>query len=254
MPASVRVIEDLAPAQWIAPRLTEAFGAVTTTVPSGFDVYVRICHPAPDGSDEPRSWSEVASATGRHAHALMQWHALVGSADWLNMTGSLWEGGDPHRGNLAHEALAVLCDCLARHTATPEDCYFAVWEGWNGLEGYGWLSDADELCLFSPIALSRHRLLRLPHRKYLVLAGPLSTALRIGSWGLGRFFPQSPNLFWPADHTWCVASEIDFDSTLVGGTASLVKAILETPALDAWRVEPADSLACDADKINLVRE
>lgn len=23
----------------------------------------------------------------------------------------------------------------------------------------------------------------------------------------GTFFPQSPNLFWPQDHAWCVASE-----------------------------------------------
>jgi hypothetical protein len=47
-----------------------------------------------------------------------------------------------------------------------------------------------------------------------------------------------------------VASEIDFDSTLVGGTEQLIDAILAEPRLDTWRVGPGDSLAYDADKIN----
>jgi hypothetical protein len=64
------------------------------------------------------------------------------------------------------------------------------------------------------------------------------------------FDPQSPNLFWPADHAWCVASEIDFDSTLIGGSTDLIQTILDTPALDAWPVKPEDSLACDADRVN----
>jgi hypothetical protein len=49
-----------------------------------------------------------------------------------------------------------------------------------------------------------------------------------------------------------VASEIDFDSTLVGGTEQLIGAILAEPGLDAWAVDPDDSLAYDADKINHV--
>jgi len=68
----------------------------------------------------------------------------------------------------------------------------------------------------------------------------------------GWFDAQSPNLFWPADRTWCVAREIDFDSTLVGGTAELVDTILAAPALDAWEVGPDDALTFDADHINSV--
>lgn len=32
----------------------------------------------------------------------------------------------------------------------------------------------------------------------------------------------------PADRSWFVASEVDFDSTLVGGSAELIKAIVES--------------------------
>lgn len=105
--------------------------------------------------------------------------------------------------------------------------------------------------VFTSDELSRSRL-RLPDRDYVVLAGSLRNALQIGSFAAESFWPQSPNLFWPADRTWCVASEIDFDSTLVGGPVRLVDAILQTPEIDAWPITADDSLAYDADKINQV--
>jgi hypothetical protein len=63
---------------------------------------------------------------------------------------------------------------------------------------------------------------------------------------------QSPNPFWPADRAWCVASEIDFDSTLVAGTTQQVQAILGSSALDSWPINPEESLRCDADLANPV--
>jgi hypothetical protein len=33
---------------------------------------------------------------------------------------------------------------------------------------------------------------------------------------------RSPNQWWPQDRAWCVASEIDLDSTLVAGSQDLV--------------------------------
>lgn len=62
------------------------------------------------------------------------------------------------------------------------------------------------------------------------------------------------NLLWPSDRAWFLASEIDFDSTLVGGRSDLIEAIIDSRELEAWPVGPADSLAADADRINLVSE
>lgn len=190
----------------------------------------------------------------------MQWHAIVGSPDYLDMRGSLWDGANPCRGELAHSALAVLCDRLAGDPQNEPDCYFCLWEGYGGLDTYGWLETTlapyskvavRDRHIFTSDELSRSRL-HLPGRDYVVLAGPLRNALRIGSFGVESFSPQSPNLFWPANRTWCVASEIDFDSTLVGGPVRLIDAILHTPELDAWPVTADDSLAYDADEINRV--
>lgn len=272
VPGELHVSDDVSAGAWIAARLEGRFGVVTRTVPSGFAAYARVCHPATDRSGREATWPEVARQTGRQAHPLMQWHALVGSADSHNMTGSLWPGDDPRRGTLAGEALARLCDVLADHTATADRCVFCLWEGWGWIDSSA-AGDADAAPraarassvdvspigaddpiapAFSPEELRRPRL-QLPDRAYLLLTGPLAAALQIG-WQHGphSFAPQSPNLFWPADHAWCVASEIDFDSTLVGGTTELVDAVLRAPELDSWPVGPRDSLAHDADAINPV--
>jgi hypothetical protein len=254
----LRVSNDVSAATWIAASLGGKFGVVARTVPRGYPAYVRICHPAADNDGRPVGWSEVAGSTGRQAHPLMQWHALVGSQDSLNMTDSLWRGSNPQRGNLEPEVLGPLCDLLSGHTADPEHCFFCLWDGygWIGREPTPLRSHPAGLVrgreepiqpAFSAEQLSRRRV-ELPHRSYLLLVGALPAALQIG-WGPLR---QSPNLFWPADHAWCAATELDFDSTLLGGTTELIETILATPTLDAWPVQPDDSLAFDADRINQV--
>jgi hypothetical protein len=47
-----------------------------------------------------------------------------------------------------------------------------------------------------------------------------------------------------------VATEIDFDSTLIGGSRRLIDAVLACAGLEAWPISAGDSLACDADVPN----
>jgi hypothetical protein len=254
------VLQDASPGDWIAPRFEGAEGTVTSTVPGGYEAYVRVCHPAYAVDGTPVGWAEVASATGRTAHPLMQWHALVGSADALNFRGSLWPGGSPERGNLAKPVLQELCDLLAGHTADRGRCFAGIWVGWGWVDGTLVDLDADLRGprLSRPWTAEQHRrrakLLWHPFgREYVVVSGPLSAMPMLAepdAWG--DVWPQSPNLLWPADRTWCLASEIDFDSTLVGGSAGLIEALLAATRLDSWRVAPGDSLAYDADLVNEV--
>jgi hypothetical protein len=253
---TLRVSNDISAAAWIPPRLSGESGAVTRTVPSGYPAYARICHPAADREDTSVTWKQVAQATGHKTHPLMQWHALAGSPDPLNLCGWLWPGSDPQRGHLGPELLGPLCDLLARHTPTPECCFFCLWEGYGQTRGAGAITglDSDEPL---PPALSfketSRRRVHLGDRDYVLLTGPLPAALQLGWWHSPDWFdPRSPNLFWPADRAWCVASEIDFDSTLLGGSTELIDAILQEPTFDSWRVHPDDSLAADADQVNRV--
>ena len=262
----LNVTDGASAGAWIRPRLGGEFGAVTLQVPKDYEAYARVLHPARDSERNPVSWAEVADALGRTAHREMQWHALVGSSDSFNFTGSKWAGGSPSRGRIDHPTLDSLCGVLAAHTSDPAHCFFGlctiqVWE-----EQFS----ADEL---------RQPLLKHPMgRDYIVLTGPLSAIDQIikdhsipspsrsfsfahkGEGPPPRPDPsfllrrEAPNLIWPEDTSWLVASEVDFDSTLVGGSKELIEAIVESPELEAWRLEPTDSLAADADKINLVDE
>jgi len=139
----VSVVEDASLGAWIAPRLGGEFGAVTRVVPSGYQAYARICHPPSDTSGRSVSWSDVASATTRTTHPLMQWHALVGSSDPFNFTGSLWPGGNPECGNLAPRPLEILCEILGEHTTDAGRCIFGVWSGWSWV-GDGGLARCTE--------------------------------------------------------------------------------------------------------------
>ena len=165
----------------------------------------------------------------------------------------------PECGNLAPDLLAALCSVLAEHTRTPELCWFCLWEG------YGWLNDGGAGWTFYPkdhvpdepiqspnpphaperivSEWLRAARVHLPWRDYLLLRGPLDAARELG-WTLspGHFIGQSPNLFWPQDHAWCVASEIDFFCTLVAGSEGLADAITSDSRLEAWRFSPSDSL------------
>jgi hypothetical protein len=56
---------------------------------------------------------------------------------------------------------------------------------------------------------------------------------------------HSPNLWWPSDHAWCVGTEIDLDSTYVGGSKPFIDAILQSQELEAFEVGSTDSTSAD---------
>ncbi|MEO7398218.1 MAG: hypothetical protein ABIW84_06615, partial [Ilumatobacteraceae bacterium] len=65
--------------------------------PPGFEVYARVLHP----------WLESATDTAT-------------------------ERAD---GYLPDDELAALCDVLARHTGTPGQCFFGLWDGYGDIYG-----------------------------------------------------------------------------------------------------------------------
>jgi len=60
-----------------------------------------------------------------------------------------------------------------------------------------------------------------------------------------------PELSWPQDRSWCAATEIDFDSTLVAGSTALIDAVVADSGLEAWPVEPEDALSIAGDTVNV---
>ena len=247
MPTHPRYSADVSPAAWLRPRLA-GWGTVTSVVPAGYPAYARVLHPV----DDDVRWAEVAARTGRRVHPLVQWHRLVGAAESINATDA--DGNSPRTGELEPVSLAAVLRVLRRHTGTPGECWFCLWEGW------GWLPGSPSVALlgsrepvpaaFPPDVLDGPRV-QLPGRDHLLFTGPLESALAMGHWPRPDWFlPQSPQLAWPADRAWCLGTEIDFDSTLVAGDRALVDELLATDALEVVEVRPGDSLSSGGDTVD----
>jgi hypothetical protein len=222
---------DVSPADWIGSRL-RPFGADTgSVVPEGFEAYCRIFHPVePQWPDTAaRTWAQVAAENGRTAHGQMQFHMINRPARTPPPPTYLKDAG-PSWGSLPHRERAVLVDLLRPRTATPTQCWFCVWEGFADVE-YGHVS-----------ARVRH-----PGRDYLLYGGPIELALAsLDTPWEGR----SPNLWWPEDRAWIVATEIDYCWTYVGGTAATVETVLASDGIEALPVELSDSPFYDGDEVN----
>jgi hypothetical protein len=80
----------------------------------------------------------------------------------------------------------------------------------------------------------------MPHRNsYYLFEGHVGQAVRIGHWVHETFFiPQSPQFLWPVDHAWCVGTEIDDDSTFIGGSGELVNELCASEVLEVLRIAP----------------
>jgi len=92
----------------------------------------------------------------------------------------------------------------------------------------------------------------LPFRDYILFEGPVEAATELGWNMLGRgLIAQSPNLFWPEDHAWCVASEVDLFCTLVAGSNALAESLIADPRLEVWRVFADDPVSWDSDEKNV---
>ena len=195
---------DVAAGDWIVDRLLP-FGsqAVGGFLPDVFGAYARVLHPWGAGQDFRVRWSDLALAAGVVLGPTTQREELESFA--------ARQGAQPPRtGTLEPDELEALVDVLAPFTATPQSCRFGVWDGYAGIVPAG-------------------PRVEIPGRSLGLYAGPIEAA------GVLLVFPtwQTPNLWWPDDRAWCVASEIDFCSTYVGGSLALIERVLGDERLEA---------------------
>jgi hypothetical protein len=214
---SLRPVQDVSEGDWLTD-------ADTALGPAGFEAYVRVLHP------------------------------------WTSR-----DGGDERiEGHLPEHELAALVGVLAEHTRTPDACFHALWDGYGdiaGGEAVGFLTFAAGPTewfgrvftkpkappppppAFAPEVMDGPRL-RVGDRDHLVFVGPLADAGRWGAASYGHGIPRdinSPNLLWPTDHAWCVATDIDTTWTGIGGSAALADDLLADERLEVVRT-PYESM------------
>lgn len=221
----VEVATDSAPADWLQARLLPWGGGIGTRVgsviPTGFQRYARVFHPAPARRDDEGSvtWSEVALWAGKDVHPQMQWEAISQAA--VDGSEPPPFADQPAEGYCPPAVRGPLTECLTEHTTTPESCWACVWEG------YGRVAEA----------FPHAPRVQLPGRDYILLSVTLEAIAAGVLLGRGTH-DVGPNLWWPEDRAWCVSTEIDFCWTYVAGTDMCIEDVLRVERLEALVTQP----------------
>ena len=103
------------------------------------------------------------------------------------------------------DLFSIVASIGERYTSTPNRAWFAVWEG----HGFPIAAPLDLIPRFE-----------LPDRAYYLMEGPVTAIDRLRYPGDDGW--RNPDLFWPDDHQWFVATDVDFWSLYVGGDNDFV--------------------------------
>ena len=173
--------QDVSQAGWVKDSLqVVAEPTAGSLVPTVFDAYARINYPARNGTPNPLP----------PAKPVVSWHVQ----------------------------LASIIGVLTRSTTTPNECWFAVWEGNTAL---------DDIRDKAPtVAIAGYN--------YFLLRGPVSRAAN-------KLEGLSPNLWWPTDHAWCVAQHFDFPCAYLGGSTKTIADLLALTEIESSPV-PVDQI------------
>jgi hypothetical protein len=230
----LRPVEGRLDVSWVLDALLpfEAF-AVGSLVPAVFEAYGRILHPAHRRDGTAVRWESVAAWSGRTVHSLAEFALLAVPRQRLDGTAPF--ARPPDDGALPLASLDTLCEVLARHTMTPDACFMGVWEGFDWIvpwRGHTWR-------------------LSLPERTHLVFEGPLKAIDEVG-WTSrdGRFIREAPSLFWPVDRAWFVSTDVDQDSTFLGGSQTLIETLIADRRLEVWSTAPMNPITAGVDLLN----
>ena len=117
---------------------------------------------------------------------------------------------------VADPDMNALVDALQKFTSTPTKAYMGMWEGfgWSFEANFNLKRRLDDSCKIEQ-----------PHRKYYLIESSVANCLAAGNYLDGYFSNQFPNMMWSEDKSWYLFQEIDFDITLIGGSAELIQEI-----------------------------
>jgi hypothetical protein len=91
-----------------------------------------------------------------------------------------------------------------------------------------------------------------PHRQGLGFGVVVATKIGTEPSELPEVFweEQSPNLWWPEDRAWFVATEIDYAWTYIGGSTELIDELLADDRLEVLPARLTDKPFYDSDTVN----
>jgi len=248
-PPGLTLVVDISAARWVEQSLGQRFAHVEALLPRGFAKYARLFHPARNQQGEPVRWAEVSAWSGRTAHPLMAFDRIKVPACGYGAGVVPWDD-EPFHGSLDSDEAIALADFLVNFTDTPQHCFFAMWDGCGKFTGaMGILSEygTEPQRLTPPAGTLTAGRLRGVNREYVLYAGPVSA---ITSLVTDFFWGDSPNIWWPEDRKWCVATDIDLDSTYVGGSDACIDALVNDARFEVLPTTLDAPVYVEADTLN----
>lgn len=202
---AVRSATSAEPAAWLSSERTGEFFTVGWLVPDRYESIVRV----------------AANEPGEH---------------W-------WEG--------YRELHRAIVEVARRHTSTPERAWLAIWEGhgftsWSAHvawrdppvdEAEGLARDAERERVADESRREKARIAAAlgeiaafdaPERRYYLLTGPVDAVLELRH-PVGTGAPNDwhhPDLWWPDDRRWFVATDVDVWSLYVAGDEAFVGEVM----------------------------
>ena len=77
--------------------------------------------------------------------------------------------------------------------------------------------------------------MHIPNRTYYLLHGPLAD---FGQWGVRETGHNPAAFVWPADHAWCIASDVDQHWAGIGASSNAINRLLAQQDLDIVTANP----------------
>lgn len=207
--------------------------------------------PPPEGDPPPALLSALAATLADHTATPTEGH--VGIWDGFGgLVGFLGEG--PARTTLAFGGAVTLAGMPERYTDEPRHRRFL-----QAIRRDVFRSPFRKPTWqpgLLPDDVSRGPRLDLPNRSHVLFRSGIDTFVAEDwpdrmPWAQEELYPvQAPSLIWPQDRAWVLVSEIDWDFTIVAGSAALIAALVDDPALEAFPIPPESRLGWDDDPVN----
>ncbi len=214
---------DDAEVEWMTERLANFWDRrLASIAPLGFSAYGRLLHPARAEEGSWVRWAEVAANNGVPMSATSDFRFLA-LPPRLPSGRSVWRGDPPNIGTLESHQAEHLIEVLRTYTSTPTAVSFALWDGlgWDHTKRMSPEHPGTESVPDPVPGSARHGpRMRIPGRDYLIYRASLEEAL---VWMPSQ--RQTPHYWWPKDHAWAVASDVDLPWTVVAGAPDLIECL-----------------------------
>lgn len=247
--------------EWIIEsRACAAPGTIAAQVPAGYEAYVRILHPAMDEDGAPVRWAAIAATRNHRLEGADPFEDVSGLDEHGDpLSDDAWVDGDVPAYELPIDQWRVLARILVEHLGTG-GLVAGLWAGYAFIEGGERIqidfetdpqASAEDNEQARARELARAQQPGLPeeirnsptldlgggYRNYHLfavdreqLASPLWAVTAAGEQR------QRPGLVFAQDRSWMLSTEPYDDSTIVGGSRSLIQAITAAAQLEAIEV------------------